>query len=295
MTHTPISSASTDDTSDRTGDEPPFPQESASGRTEGSGNDRDRTEVDPTTGNDATTERGSGSEEHGPRSEEHGPGENDSNDSRETRTTRARTEPMTIRPTRDRRYVVETDGGTYVVSLDAGSCTCPDAAIRGARCKHLRRVAMEVTNGTVPAPDERIGVCAVCGRETFVSTGAAGSYLCETHRPEPGEAVHDRETGKRLVVTAVTADRADATETDEGRLVSEYATNADYGAHEPVVEAVYAGGSGAPDAGEPSERKRYRFPASRLRRTRHDDEHDDGDRMRATRDAGIEGADRVDA
>lgn len=36
---------------------------------------------------------------------------------------------MTIRPLRDRRYVVETDGGTYVVALDAGTCTCPDHAI----------------------------------------------------------------------------------------------------------------------------------------------------------------------
>ncbi|OYR74477.1 hypothetical protein DJ71_19235, partial [Halorubrum sp. E3] len=63
---------------------------------------------------------------------------------------------MTVRPLRDRRYVVETDGGTYVVALDAGTCTCPDHAIRGSRCKHLRRVAMEVTAGTVPAPDERV-------------------------------------------------------------------------------------------------------------------------------------------
>ena len=185
---------------------------------------------------------------------------------------------MTIRPTRDRRYVVETAGGTYVVSLSAGSCTCPDAAIRGVRCKHLRRVAMEVTSGSVPAPNERVGVCAVCGRETFVPIGSAGAHLCETHRFEPGEIARDRETGKRLLVTAVTADRADATETDEGRLVSEYPTNADYGSHEPVVEAVYLsearGGTenGSSSVIEPRDRKRYRFPASRLRRPRGDDD-----------------------
>ncbi|MFC7185356.1 hypothetical protein [Halorubrum yunnanense] len=40
---------------------------------------------------------------------------------------------MTIRPLRDRRYVVETDGGTYVVALGGGTCTCPDHATRGLR------------------------------------------------------------------------------------------------------------------------------------------------------------------
>lgn len=171
---------------------------------------------------------------------------------------------MTVRPLRDRRYVVETDGGTYVVGLDAGTCTCPDHAIRGSHCKHLRRVAMEVTAGSVPAPDERVSACAVCGAETFVPFDARGAHLCDRHAFEPGAVVRDRETGKRLVVVAVTAERADASRTGEGRTVSEYATNADYGAHEPVVEAVYAEslrpGRGLGDC------DRYGFPASRLTR-----------------------------
>ncbi|WP_128904079.1 SWIM zinc finger family protein [Halorubrum amylolyticum] len=169
---------------------------------------------------------------------------------------------MTVRPLRDRRYVVETDGGTYVVALDAGTCTCPDHAIRGSRCKHLRRVAMEVTAGSVPAPDERVGACAVCGAETVVPFDAGGAHLCDRHAFEPGAAVRDRETGKRLVVVEVTTERADAFRTDEGRTVAEYATNADYGAHEPVVEAVYA------ESLRPGRRvadcDRYGFPASRL-------------------------------
>ncbi|MFB6236603.1 MAG: SWIM zinc finger family protein [Halopenitus sp.] len=170
---------------------------------------------------------------------------------------------MTVRPLRDRRYVVETDGGTYVVALAAGTCTCPDHAIRGARCKHLRRVAIDVTNGELPAPDERIGVCAVCGSETFVPVEQSGSQLCSTHQPAVGTVVRDREAGQLVVVTEVTSVRADEYDTGEGRAVDEYATNADYGAHEPVVKAVYV------DSLSPSRdlanAKRYGFPASRLR------------------------------
>ena len=173
------------------------------------------------------------------------------------RARRARIEPMTVRPLRDRRYVVETDGGTYVVDLERRSCTCPDHALRGARCKHLRRVAIEITEGRIPAPHERPTVCAVCGRETFVPLDATGPQLCDRHTFVPGDVVTDRETGSALVVGAVTDRRADAVETREGRLVADYETNRHYGRHEPVVEAVYL------DDRPP--RRRYRFPASRLR------------------------------
>ena len=145
---------------------------------------------------------------------------------------------MTVRRLPDRRYVVDTDGGTYVVDLAAESCTCPDHAIRGARCKHRRRVELSVTAGVVPAPDERVGACAVCGAETFVPAADAGSHLCGRHAFDPGTVVGDRETGKRLVVTVVTTDRADAYRTDAGRSLDGYESNANYGAHEPAVEAV---------------------------------------------------------
>lgn len=173
------------------------------------------------------------------------------------RALRARTEPMTVRPLRDRRYVVETDGGTYVVDVERRTCTCPDHAIRGARCKHLRRVAIEITTGRVPAPDERPAVCAVCGRETFVPLDATGPQLCQRHAFAPGDVATDRETGTALVVVSTIAARADAVETREGRRVADYETNRHYGRHEPVVEAVYL------DDRPP--RRRYRFPASRLR------------------------------
>ena len=180
------------------------------------------------------------------------------------RSVRAAAEPMTVRTLRDRRYVVETDGGTYVVSLDDGTCTCPDHAIRGARCKHLRRVAIDVASGSVPAPDERVAVCAVCGGEAFVPRDADGSQLCARHGFESGDIVRDRETGDRLVVVAVTTERADTYRTDEGRTVDAYDSNAEYGAHEPVVEVAYVE-SIRPDRGV-DEATRYGFPASRLTR-----------------------------
>ena len=185
-----------------------------------------------------------------------GPGRDD-----DERAERARTEPMTVRPLRDGRYVVETDGGTYVVDVERGTCTCPDHAIRGAHCKHLRRVAIEINEGTVPAPDERTAVCAVCGAETFVPIDAAAPHLCDRHDHDPGDFVRDRETGDLLLVVAATGERADERATEEGRLVADYETNADYGDHEPVFEAVYLESLRDVD---PTSLRRYGFPASRL-------------------------------
>ena len=180
----------------------------------------------------------------------------------DTRASRARTEPMTVRPLRDGRYVVETEGGTYVVDLDARECTCPDHAIRGATCKHLRRVAIDVTEGRVPAPDRRVSACAVCGRRLFVPFHDPGPNLCDRHRLRLGDLVRDRERGGTLVVVVGPGERADEHRTAEGRLVSDYATNARYGGHEPVVSAVYLS-SLRPERGVATAR-RYEFPVSRL-------------------------------
>ncbi|MFB6107639.1 MAG: SWIM zinc finger family protein [Haloplanus sp.] len=177
------------------------------------------------------------------------------------RARRARAEPMAVRPLRDGRYVVETDSGTYVVDLETRTCTCPDHAIRGARCKHLRRVALEVTNRMVPPPGERTAVCAVCGARTFVPMAATGPHLCARHRLVPGEVVRDRETEDLLVVVHETGVRADDFETAEGRRVADYETNADYGPQEPVYLAVYLDSLRRDDA---AEARQYAFPASRL-------------------------------
>ncbi|ELZ30992.1 swim zinc finger-containing protein [Halogeometricum pallidum JCM 14848] len=182
------------------------------------------------------------------------------------RTRRARAEAMAIRPLRDGRYVVETAGGTYVVDVETGNCTCPDSAIRHARCKHLRRVAIEINEGLVPTPGERTSVCAVCGRRTFVPMFDPAPALCERHDHVPGDLVRDRETKSLLVVVRATGERADESTTENGTLVADYESNANYGRHEPVFEAVYVdslplSGGVADLAG----RTRYRFPASRLR------------------------------
>jgi hypothetical protein len=197
----------------------------------------------------------------------------------EGRARRARAEPMTVRPLRDGRYVVETAGGTYVVAVDRSTCTCPDSAIRGARCKHIRRVAAEIGAGHVPAPDERERVCAVCGGRAFVPLDADGPALCERHDHAPGDFVRDRETGTLLVVVDAIAERADEARTDEGRIVANYETNAAYGGHEPVFAVRYVDalpsrdetGPASGDRNDPDERsvdaegRRYLFPASRLR------------------------------
>ncbi|MGM0591294.1 MAG: SWIM zinc finger family protein [Halobacteriota archaeon] len=182
------------------------------------------------------------------------------------RSLRARIEPMAVRPLRDGRYVVETDGGTYVVDAEAETCTCPDFSIRNARCKHLRRVAIEIDAGEVPPPHMKAAVCAVCGERTFVSMAAEGPQLCDDHDLNPGAVVRDRETGSLLLVTGTTNRRADEVTTAEGRLVSEYPSNERYGDHEPVFEAVYLA-SVRPDDVELDDLKRYSFPASRLRPT----------------------------
>jgi hypothetical protein len=166
---------------------------------------------------------------------------------------------MAVRPLRDGRYAVETEGGTYVVDLDAHTCTCPDHQLRGARCKHLRRVALEVTERLVPPPGERTAVCAVCGGRTFVPTAFRGPALCARHDHHPGALVRDRETGDRLIVVAATGERADRVETAESRLVADYPTNAAYGAHEPVFRAVYLD-----SLRRDGDVRRYAFPASRL-------------------------------
>ena len=188
------------------------------------------------------------------------------------RARRARIEPMAVRPLRDGRYVVETEGGTYVVDTEADTCTCPDSAIRGNRCKHGLRVDLEIERGEVPPPGERASACAVCGDRVFVPMGAAGPQLCRRHALAPGDLARDRETGKPLLVVADTGERADEATTGEGRAIADYETNANYGAHEPVFEAVYVDSFEAVrDLDDFDDEKRYGFPASRLRRVDRDE------------------------
>lgn len=176
------------------------------------------------------------------------------------RGTRAWTEQMAVRPL-DGTYLVDSESGaTYVVDPVAGTCTCPDQQLRGETCKHLRRVAIEITVGRVPPPGKRRGTCAACGVEAFVPR-AETPPLCPTCRLEPGDVVVDREGDDRLVVVRVTDDRADeVTVPETDTTVTAYPTNEDYPADDFVVEAVYLASLGRGD-----EPQRYRFPLSRLR------------------------------
>lgn len=185
------------------------------------------------------------------------------------RARRARIEPMTLRPLGDGRTIVETDGGTYVVDAAHEQCTCPDHAIRGARCKHLRRVAMEAAAGTIPPAGMREGACALCGDPVFVELDQP-TALCERHAFAPGECVVDRETGSLLIVVEATTDRADERWIDDDQSIAAVETNHHYGDHEPVVKAVYANAVGRQADGSA---KRYGFPAGRLRHTDRDPAH----------------------
>jgi hypothetical protein len=179
------------------------------------------------------------------------------------RSARAWAERMRVRPLGDGRYAVDSESGaTYAVDPAAGTCTCPDATIRGSTCKHLRRVAIEITTRRVPPPDRRRVTCAGCGEETFVPPADDQPALCPACRVDPGTVVVDRETGDRLVVTAVTDRRArEVTVPGTDTTVADYHTNEGYPRDDVVVEASYLADLVRRDAP-----RQYAFPRSRLRR-----------------------------
>ena len=176
------------------------------------------------------------------------------------RSVRAWTERMAVRQLPDGRYAVSGESdATYVVDLEAGRCTCPDHEIRGERCKHVRRVALEVTQRRVPPPGRRARRCAVC-TTSLDRTDPGEPPLCPDCRPEPGEVVVDAESGARLLVVSVTDRRADEVGVPgRGWSVADHPTNRGYDPADPVVEVVYP--EDVRSAGSP---RRYAFPASRL-------------------------------
>lgn len=170
---------------------------------------------------------------------------------------RAWTERMAVHSLGD-TYVVESQSGArYVVDPLAGSCSCPDARMRDEICKHLRRVALEITAGRVSPPGER-PACRSCGTET--DPADEPPLLCSSCNLDPGDIVLDRETGDRLVVVRVSPRRADqveiaATETT----VAAHPSNNGYPPEDPVVQAVYA-----TDVARRDDPRRYAFPLARL-------------------------------
>jgi hypothetical protein len=189
------------------------------------------------------------------------------------RSVRARTEAMTVLALGSGRYAVHSESGNdYLVDVHEGRCSCPDHAIRGARCKHLRRVAIEITAGAVAPPSHVASTCASCGGFALVPPGAREPHLCDAHRLAVGDRAFDRETEEVVLVVAVSAERADEVAIP-GRDVSvaDYETNAAYPASDPVVAAVYPS-VGVERAGpRPGELRVYSFPVSRLERLDGDD------------------------
>ena len=183
--------------------------------------------------------------------------------SMDDRSVRAWTEAMAVGPVGGGRYIVEAQSdNTYVVDLLAGDCTCPDHTIRGERCKHLRRVAIEVNRGRVAPPGKLRGTCEACRREAFLPE--EGPPLCDVCRLEPGDFATDRETGDTVVVARVTGARADEVTVGEGGgTVADYPTNEGYPGEDLVVEVVYP--FSRPEVAF-ADLPRYAFPLSRLAR-----------------------------
>ncbi|WP_049924351.1 SWIM zinc finger family protein [Halopiger djelfimassiliensis] len=184
----------------------------------------------------------------------------------EGRSRRARTEPMSVLSLGDGLYEVESASDhTYLVDLESGRCTCPDHTFRDVRCKHVRRVAIEITEGRTPPPGEIAVECHDCDATVFVDEDATDPFYCSTHEITPGDTVVDRETGGRLTVVDVSAFRADAVEIrDADCTVAEYGTNEDYDPDVPVVGAVYPHASVKPNGVVPGSLKVYVFPRTRL-------------------------------
>lgn len=187
----------------------------------------------------------------------------------DARSWRARNERMAVTPLGGGVYEVASQSdNTYLVDLIDGRCTCPDHMYRGQRCKHVRRVAIEINEGRTPPPGKLAQPCAVCGTEVFVPENDEGPHLCPDHDLQAGDAVVDRETGDLVVVVNVTDRPAEEVRVgDDGPTVADYPTNREYDPRDPVVEVLYPLPASVRTKGvKPHHLRRYSFPISRLER-----------------------------
>ncbi|WP_435155544.1 SWIM zinc finger family protein [Haladaptatus sp. DFWS20] len=186
------------------------------------------------------------------------------------RSQRARAERMAVTPLGGGLYEVESQSDhTYFADLLGGRCTCPDHMMRGVRCKHIRRVAIEINEGRVPPPGKEAVECARCESVVFVDERKADAvHFCDHCELQPGEPVIDRRTGDLMVVVRMPGFRADSVEVPgKDCTVAEYPMNEGYPADDPVVEVLYPIPAGLrPEQLQPSHLRHYSFPRSRLRR-----------------------------
>ncbi|MHC3436500.1 SWIM zinc finger family protein [Natrialbaceae archaeon A-gly3] len=187
---------------------------------------------------------------------------------REARSRRARTEPMSVLALGDGLYEVESaSDSTYLVDVEAGRCTCPDHVFRGVRCKHVRRVAIEITEGLVPPPGEIAQECVDCAETVFIDEEYQGPVYCVAHTLEAGDTAVDRETGSQVTVVGVSVLRADYVRIREADCtVASHPTNDAYEPEEPVVAAIYPHARVEPNGPVPRSLKVYLFPRTRLRK-----------------------------
>ncbi|GGN11690.1 SWIM zinc finger family protein [Halarchaeum nitratireducens] len=184
----------------------------------------------------------------------------------DSRAARARSEPMAVVALGGARYDVVVRGGTaYTVDLDVGTCDCPDHTYRGRRCKHLRRVAIDVTAGRVPAPGERDAACADCGAPCFVAAAAPDPVYCEDCTLDPGDLVRDRERGDVLAVVETMSARARDVAVGD-HTVATHPTNDGYDPDDVVVEACYPLRDPTPQRLRERGVRSYAFPRGRLAR-----------------------------
>jgi len=171
---------------------------------------------------------------------------------------RAWTESMAVRPLGKDYLVTCPDSGTHLVSLENSDCTCDGAD--DEQCRHLRRVAIEINLGRLPAPTRRTVDCAACGEEARASETAVP--LCAACHVEPGDVVVDGDGDPSTPLLVVSPPRhraADVAIASDGPTVAEYPGNEAYDGSEPVVEVVYPDSVSADRSP-----RRYRFPVSRL-------------------------------
>ena len=188
-------------------------------------------------------------------------------DDLDDRSRRALTERMAVTAFGRGSYeVVGESNDAYLVDLPAGRCTCPDHRFRDARCKHVRRVAIEITAGRVPGPEQAVVDCERCGETVFRERTAAEPHLCPAHELSIGDSVYDRERGQRLLVVGLSDRRADGVPLSTIRgTVADHYSNREYDADDPIVSVVYPDSFELTEHGPvPGSLTVYSFPRSRL-------------------------------